>query len=365
VIAFILIVQTVLLLAHGAVYATVVAFLNLRTPGQLLALAGGLGVLSVTFVPASLLAFRNPETWVQGVYRASAVWLGLLNFLFFGAGLCWAGEGINALLGSPLSRPSIGAAALGLSLLGGLAALVNAHRVRVRRVPVTIPGLPEIWKGRRIAVVSDIHLGHVRGARFLRRLVGMIAGEQPDLVVVPGDLYDGTAVDQVSLAAPWAELAAPQGILYVTGNHEEFRPPARLLAPLADSGVRVLNNEKILLDGLQVVGIPDGDHRDPHRLNELLRGMRLDPTRATLLLAHSPVNLRIAEQAGVSLQISGHTHGGQFLPWTWVVTRIYGVFARGVHALGRMQVLTTTGAGTWGPPMRLGAAPEIVLLRLA
>jgi predicted MPP superfamily phosphohydrolase len=151
----------------------------------------------------------------------------------------------------------------------------------------------------------------------------------------------------------------------VTGNHEEFRPPGRLLGPLADSGVRVLNNEKILLDGLQVVGIPDGDHRDPRRLSELLRGMRLDPALATLLLAHSPVNLRIAEQAGISLQISGHTHGGQFLPWTWVVSRVYGVFARGLHALGRMQVLTTTGAGTWGPPMRLGASPEIVLLRLA
>jgi len=363
--AFIVVVQSVLFLGHGVVYATAVAFLDLRTPGEVAPLAVGLGALSLTFVPASVLAFRHPGGWARGFYRASAVWLGLLNYLFFGAGLCWAGEGINHLLGSPLSRPSIGAAGLGLGLLAGLAALLNAQRVRVRRLPVTIPGLPEIWKGRRIAVVSDVHLGHVRGARFLKRLVGLIAGEQPDLVVVPGDLYDGTAVDPVSLAAPWADLAAPQGILYVTGNHEEFRPPARLLAPLADSGVRVLNNEKILLDGLQVVGIPDGDHRDPRRLSEILRGMRLDPGRATLLLAHAPVNLRIAEQAGVSLQISGHTHGGQFLPWTWVVSRIYGAFARGLHALGRMQVLTTTGAGTWGPPMRLWSNPEIVLLRLA
>lgn len=363
--AFFVVVQTVLFLAHGAVYATAAAFLQLRTSGQVVALGAGLLLLSLTFVPASVLAFSNPRGWVKALYRSSVVWLGLLNYLFFGAGLCWAAVGINGLVGSPLSRSEIGAAALGLSLLAGLAAFVNAQRIRIRRLPVMIPGLPDAWKGRRIAVVSDVHLGHVRGAGFLRRLVRLIAGERPDLVVVPGDLYDGTAVDPVSLAAPWAALAAPQGILFVTGNHEEFRPASLLTAPLAGSGVRVLNNEKILLDGLQIVGIPDGEHRDPVRLSELLRGMRLDPTRASLLLAHAPVNLRIAEQAGVSLQISGHTHGGQFLPWTWVVSRIYGAFARGLHSLGRMQVLTTTGAGTWGPPMRLGSNPEIVLLLLA
>ena len=329
---FLVVVQTVLFLAHGAVYATAASFLKLRTSGQVVALGAGLMLLSLTFVPASVLAFSNPRGWVKALYRSSVVWLGLLNYLFFGAGLCWAAVGINELVGSPLSRSEIGAAALGLSLLAGLAAFVNAQRIRIRRLPVTIPGLPDAWKGRRIAVVSDVHLGHVRGAGFLRRLVRLIAGER---------------------------------ILVVTGNHEEFRPASLLTAPLAGSGVRVLNNEKILLDGLQIVGIPDGEHRDPVRLSELLRGMRLDPTRASLLLAHAPVNLRIAEQAGVSLQISGHTHGGQFLPWTWVVSRIYGAFARGLHSLGRMQVLTTTGAGTWGPPMRLGSNPEIVLLLLA
>src|SRR5262249_55010707 len=132
---------------------------------------------------------------------------------------------------------------------------------------------------------------------------------------------------------------------------------------LAASGVRILGNEKVVLDGLQVVGIHDGDHRSPDLLRSLLRGMKLDRSRASLLLAHSPVNLAIAEQAGVSMQISGHTHGGQFLPWTWVVSWVYGAFAAGLHAFGGMQVLTTTGAGTWGPPMRLGANPEIVLVR--
>jgi len=363
-IAFILVIQTILLMVHGVIAATIASFLELWRTRHLVALVSVFGVLSLTFVGASILAFRSHRGWVKGIYRAAASWLGILNYLFFGALLCWGIEGVNRLAGEPLGRPSIGAGVLVLSLLATVAAFVNAWRVRVVRMDVALPNLPEFWKGRHIAVVSDVHLGHVRGAGFLKRLAGMIQREQPDLVVVPGDLYDGTAVDAGELARPWAELTPPQGILFVTGNHEEFRDSSRFTSTLAAAGVRTLNNEKVVLHGLQVVGIDDGDHRNPDRLQSLLGGMRLDRSTPSLLLAHSPINLRIAEEAGISLQISGHTHGGQFAPWTWVVDRVYGAFARGLHASGRLQVLTTVGAGTWGPPMRLGTNPEIVLLRL-
>jgi len=360
---FVAVVQAILWSAHGLVFATVAAFLELETSEQKLALGVVLGILSITFVTASVLAFRSPSRWVQALYRGAAVWLGLLNYLFFGAILCWAVDGTSRLFGGPLSRPWIGAGAFGAALIAGVAALLNAWRVRVVRVSVPIPNLPDSWKDRLMAVVSDIHLGHVRGAGFLRRLIGRIAEEKPDLVAVPGDLYDGTAVDAESLARPWAELSAPQGIYFVTGNHEEFRDASRFEASLARAGVRTLNNEKIVLDGLQVVGVQDGDHRNPGRLASLLGGMRLDRSKPSVLLAHSPIHLRLAEEAGISLQVSGHTHGGQFLPWTWVVDRVYGAFARGLHAIGGLQVLTTVGAGTWGPPMRLGTTPEIVMVR--
>ena len=363
-IAFIVVIQTILLMVHGTIAATVASFLDLWKTRQLVALGSVFGLLSLTFVAASILAFRSPRGWVKALYRGAAAWLGTLNYLFFGALICWGIEGVNRLLGEPLPRPSIGAGVLGLSLLAALAAFVNAWRVRVVRLDVSLPHLPDAWKGRRIAVVSDVHLGHVRGAGFLKRLIGMIRQEQPDLVVVPGDLYDGTAVDAEKLARPWAELTPPQGILFVTGNHEEFRDSSRFMSTLSAAGVRTLNNEKVVLDELQVVGIQDGDHRHPSRLRSLLSGMRLDRSKPSLLLAHSPIHLRIAEEAGISLQISGHTHGGQFAPWHWVVDRVYGAFAKGLHALGRLQVLTTVGAGTWGPPMRLGTNPEIVLLRL-
>jgi predicted MPP superfamily phosphohydrolase len=362
---FVALVQTILWSAHGLLFATVSVALDLRTPHHLLALGLVLGVLSVTFAPASILAFNNPARWVKALYRVAAVWLGLLNYLFFGSLAYWIVDAVNRFAGEPLSRGIIGSSLFAASLLMGAAALINAWRLRVAHVSVTLPNLPASWKGRRMAVVSDVHLGHVRGVGFLKRLIGRIAQEKPDLVAVPGDLYDGTAVDAPALARPWADLSVPKGIYFVTGNHEEFHDASRFTETLAAAGVRTLNNEKVLLDGLQIVGVHDGDHRDPVRLNSLLAGMRLDRSAPSILLAHSPIHLRIAEQAGLSLQLSGHTHGGQFLPWTWIVDRIYGAFAKGLHALGSLQVLTTVGAGTWGPPMRLGTTPEIVMVQFA
>ena len=126
--------------------------------------------------------------------------------------------------------------------------------------------------------------------------------------------------------------------------------------------MRVLNNEKVTVDGLQIAGVPFGDSHSPIRLRATLEGLRLSPDEASILLNHMPSRLPIVERAGVSLQLSGHTHGGQLFPFTWLTRRVFGKFTHGLHRFGELQVYTSTGAGTWGPPMRVGTHPEIVLL---
>jgi predicted MPP superfamily phosphohydrolase len=114
---------------------------------------------------------------------------------------------------------------------------------------------------------------------------------------------------------------------------------------------------------LDLVGVHHGALVHSETFRSILRKVSLDPKRPSILLAHAPEQLRIAEEEGISLQLSGHTHRGQFFPWTWVTSRIYGPFVYGLKRLGRLLVYTTSGAGTWGPPMRLGAAPELVLIQ--
>ena len=145
--------------------------------------------------------------------------------------------------------------ALASALLAGIAAIVNAAWTRVVRVTVKLPNLPAAWRGRTAALVSDLHLGHVRNAGFLRRIVRKLSQLRPDVLFIPGDLYDGTAVDLARLAKPWSEFSAPLGAYFVTGNHEQFSSPTKYLDAVRQSGIRVLENEKIVLDGLQIVGV--------------------------------------------------------------------------------------------------------------
>jgi hypothetical protein len=211
-------------------------------------------------------------------------------------------------------------------------------------------------------VVSDLHLGHVRNAGFLGRVLRKLSTLQPDVLFIPGDLFDGTPADFDRLAKPWAEFSAPLGAYFISGNHEQFTDPKKYLDAVRRFGIRVLENERIVLDGLQVVGVDYRDSTNVERFRSILGRAALDPDVASILLVHNPNRLPIAAEAGISLQISGHTHLGQFFPWTTAVSRMYGPFAHGLHYLGDLAVYTSSGAGTWGPPMRLGSHSEIVLI---
>ena len=360
---FVAIVQSILLLAHWFLYWTWTAFWTTADPPGISKLAIGLALLSVSFVAASLLAWRYTHVAVRVFYTISAVWLGILSFCFLAACACWAIEGGARLFGERPDRQMLVGALLGLALLASFYGVVNAAWTRVKRVTIKLPNLPESWHGRVAALVSDTHLGHVRGYRFMRRIVQMVIRLRPDIVFIGGDMYDGTAAKVDELASPWAQLAAPLGAYFVTGNHEEFSDPAKYLKAVKQSGVRVLNSEKVVIDGLQIVGVHFRDSTNDERLRGVLRAAVLDRDRASVLLTHAPDRLKIAEEEGISLQLSGHTHGGQFFPFTWITSRLYGKFVYGLQRLGNLLVYTSYGAGTWGPPLRVGTTPEIVLIQ--
>jgi predicted MPP superfamily phosphohydrolase len=246
--------------------------------------------------------------------------------------------------------------------VAGLYGVFNASWTRITRTTVRLANLPEAWRGRKAALISDVHLGHVRNGSFLRRMVAKILREEPHAIFIAGDLFDGTAIDASLAAEPLNKLTAPFGVYFVAGNHEQFGDDSKYLRPIALAGVRVLNNEKVDVDGLQIVGVPYRNAtRDTH-LASVLKGVGLDRDRASILLVHAPDHPEIAEAAGVSLQLSGHTHLGQFIPWSWMARRMYRQFVYGLSRIGKMQVFTSSGAGTWGPPLRLGSNPEIVML---
>jgi predicted MPP superfamily phosphohydrolase len=361
-IAFITILQSVLCLTHLLLYATwtfpPVAGETHGAPWIKLVF----GLLSVSFVVASLLALRYTNAAVRTFYRVAAVWMGLVSFLFLAAISSWTIFGIARLAGLDLNFHWTVELLFGAAVVAGLYGVFNASWTRITRTTVRLANLPAAWHGRRAALISDVHLGHVRNGGFLRRMVAKIVKEEPDAIFIAGDLYDGTAIDARRAAAPLSELVAPQGVYFVAGNHEQFGDDSQYLHAIAAAGVRVLSNEKVEVDGLQIIGVPYRNAARDGRLASVLHGIGLDRDRASVLLTHAPDHPEIAEAAGVSLQLSGHTHLGQFIPWSWMARRIYRQFVYGLSRIGKMQVFTSSGAGTWGPPLRLGSNPEIVML---
>ncbi len=335
-IGFIAVIQTVLWLTHLFLYET----WTFSQPGsdihETLWLKLVLGFLSVSFVAASLLAFRYTNALVRAFYRAAAVWLGLVSFLIFAAVSSWIIFGVAQLSGLYMNFHRSVEWLFAAAVLAGLYGVLNASWTRITRTTVRLANLPAAWRGRRAALISDVHLGHVRNGSFLRRMIAKVLKEGPDAIL--------------------------HGVYCVAGNHEQFGDDSKYLHAVAAAGVRVLNNEKVEVDGLQIIGVPyRSATRDSH-LASALHGIGVDRDRASILLTHAPDHPEIAEAAGVSLQLSGHTHLGQFVPWSWMARRIYRQFVYGLSRIGKMQVFTSSGAGTWGPPLRLGSNPEIVML---
>lgn len=316
----------------------------------------------MSFVVASLLAFRYTNVALRAFYRVAAVWLGVLSFLFIAAVFSWIIFGIARLAGLDLNFHRTVELLFGAAAVAGLYGVFNASWTRITRMTVRLANLPDAWRGRTAALISDLHLGHVRNGSFLRRMVTKILKEEPDAIFIAGDLYDGTAIDAQRAAEPLSELVAPQGVYFVAGNHEQFGDDSKYLHAIAATGVRVLSNEKVEVDGLQIIGVPYRNAALDSHLAGVLRGIGLDRDRASVLLTHAPDHPEVAEAAGVSLQLSGHTHLGQFIPWSWMARRVYRQFVYGLSRIGKMQVFTSSGAGTWGPPLRLGSNPEIVML---
>jgi predicted MPP superfamily phosphohydrolase len=274
--------------------------------------------------------------------------------------------------------------------IGSLVGLFNARRVaRVVRVDVPIAGLPTPLQGFTVAQISDLHVGPTIRQGYIARIVERVNGLEADAIAITGDLVDGDVPSLREHVAPLAGLRSRHGTFVVTGNHEYYAGAAAWVTELRRLGLRVLQNEHVLLDaqgrqgGIPARGAQTDEEADGATL--LLAGVTdftaghfdaaqaSDPTAALsgapagvatrVLLAHQPRSAPAAAQAGFQLQLSGHTHGGQFFPWNLFVP-LQQPYVAGLHRLGDMWIYVSRGTGYWGPPKRIGAPSEITLLRL-
>jgi len=267
-----------------------------------------------------------------------------------------------------LGRLVAGGVALGGAGLTGIGATVAAFGFTKERLDVTLSKLPPEFDGFKIVQVSDIHVGPTIGRSFVEAMVRAANEEAPDLIAVTGDLVDGSVEHLGEHTAPLADLVAPHGVYFVTGNHEYYSGADEWVEELRRLGLIVLRNQRIELERagakVDLAGVNDhsaGRYGDEPDFDAALAGR--DRARELILLAHQPRALTEAVRHDVGLQLSGHTHGGQFWPWNWVVHLIQPVVA-GLARFDRTQVYVNSGTGYWGPPVRLGTRSEMTVLTL-
>lgn len=275
----------------------------------------------------------------------------------------------------PLDARFTSLSALGVIVLSVAATAIGWFGARrlagIVDVDIPLKDLPEGLEGFTIAQISDVHVGPTIRRDQLDGIVDAVNALQADVIAVTGDLVDGSVSQLVEHTAPLSRLRARHGAFFVTGNHEYYSGAQAWVDEVQRLGLRVLTNEHVVLrhDGEQVVlaGVTDySAHQfDPAHRSDPQRALAGAPTERAprILLAHQPRSAPAAEKAGFDLQLSGHTHGGQFWPWNHFV-RFQQPFTAGLHRVKSLWVYTSRGTGYWGPPKRLGAPSEITRIRL-
>lgn len=350
---FLIIAQIFLLYASWAVYTIFLSFFP-SLAGHKMPSASLLALLALLPLSTSILDYKFDGPLLRWAYIASWVWLvytlylGMMATICLGVFLVWGGNLQN-----------YGLLAIGFSAAIVIYGLINARLTKITKIKVKLPNLPESWRGKTAVLVTDIHLGHVLRNGFAKKVISKINSLKPEIVFIPGDFYDGVHTGFGELAAEFKDINAPAGVYFSSGNHEMFAGYGQTEAALSGAGIHILEDQKVEINGLQIAGLAYKEETD-ETVSQRIKLLGLNPDRPSILLKHVPDHLPPIARAGVSLQLSGHTHHGQIWPFRYITRKIFKGFDYGLKKLGNTQVYTSSGAGTWGPPVRIFTKSEIV-----
>ncbi|HEY3372417.1 MAG TPA: metallophosphoesterase [Prolixibacteraceae bacterium] len=325
------------------------------------------------FIVGNFLERTATSALSEWIYRIGAFWMAFMLYLMIAVVVIDFVRILNYFFHflppfSQIMRFRLGLIVFSLAALVVTGGYINALWTNVKVIPLTIhkkvSGSPEV----KILMASDIHLGALIGESREKHLLDIIKKQKPDLVLLCGDLVDGeiAPVLRKNLGRHIQEIKTPMGVYAITGNHEFIGGINKTLPYLRSINIRMLMDETITLpNGIQLVGRIDrsGSHgpNTLKSLNQLLTG--IDTLKPVIVMNHQPVNLKEASDAKVDLHLSGHTHNGQMWPFNYITQAVYEL-SWGLRQIGTTNFYVSSGYGSWGPPVRTGNRPEVVIFNL-
>lgn len=382
-IIFLAAVLTFLFGMHYAFFRSIVHFFDITRPFGKICIYTVMVVLTFSFINAFMLLHRHPNAWTIGYYRIAAAWTGFLVNFVLAVGAAWLVIGISRIAGYAIHQKSTATIFLAGAILFSVWGVWRAFHPEVREIDIPVDSRAGDWRNYRIVQLSDVHLGFLRGRDFADRMVDRINSLNPDLIMITGDLFDGTGGFYDAFIEPLNRLRAGRGIFFVTGNHEHYAGIGRTLSVIGKTGITALDNEMIDINGLQIIGVSYPGIRSK---TDIAGFSDIKPTdNYRILLFHTPTSIRLPSsgeksrhvstywvpdpvydfnrQLGIDLQLSGHTHYGQLFPFNLITRLIYRGNDYGLTRHDKLYLYTSSGVGTWGPPLRTAGKSEIVLIR--
>ena len=349
--AVILLFLAVYFLAHYYIYLKIEKLFKIDKT----VLAAVLVILAISFPLISILERKLQGNIIKGTYFISSAWLGLLFFLLLGfliADLVILISKMNYQLPYYL--------VLITAILITIISLINAPIIHVREINIPT----NISEDMKIVQISDVHLGPVHSTNYLNKIVDKSNSLNPDIVVITGDLFDGSAQVSKETISPLENLKSKLGVFFVTGNHETYIDESKALSLINSENVTILRNEVKNISKVQIIGA-DYPLNESEKNNSFLNSLPslIDKKKFSILLYHPPVGFEKSADAGVNLQLSGHTHNGQIFPFN-LISRIFYKYESGLYKFKDSYLYVSQGSGTWGPPMRFLSNTEITEINL-
>ncbi|MGB9978997.1 metallophosphoesterase [Methanobacterium sp.] len=308
-------------------------------------------VFSAAYPVAAILEGTLSNAFTRIIYTLSATWMGVALILGY---TLLAYEIINFVYNIPPFAAGI--AVLIVASVISVYSIINSLYLDVKEVEIPIQNLE---RELRIAQISDTHIGPIRNSGFMKEIVKKVDSLNPDLVLITGDLVEGTVGLHPSMFDSINELKAK--IFFVTGNHDMYEGLENVFEVLKTTNMNILRNEVVEFEGLQIVGVEYSTPRN--YLKTVLPRLKIDNSKPSLLMYHVPIEVKFANEAGIDLQISGHTHRGQMFPLN-LIGKFFFPYFNGLYNYNETQLYVSPGTGTWGPPMRSGSKNEITLITL-
>ncbi|MEI6596873.1 MAG: metallophosphoesterase, partial [bacterium] len=321
-------------------------------------------LLPLGFILASILIAKFSNIFIRLFYTVAASWFGVMLYFILACLLVYFILYLEKIFSFNVNQNVLVTSLFLIAAAIIIYGVIAAQNIKIKELNIALPNLPSEWRGKTAVFISDLHLGTIENYDFANQVAIQIENTKPDLLLIGGDFFDGQAnVDLDRLAQIFSTIKTPLGKFFITGNHEEFGDNKKYIDAITGAGINVLNDKIVEINGLQIIGV---DYKSTYNKNDyeaILENLKIDKNKPSILLRHVPDKMEVAPKFGISLELCGHAHKGQLFPIQIIEYFLYHGFQYGLKKSGDTQVYTSSGVGTWGPPMRILANPEIVKIK--